>query len=161
MRNPWKALALCWVLALPGPALAQPTAPPASEPAAAPADPTTPAPPATPAASTAPAAREPVYELRPDPAAEDHGAKLAPAASAEPVATPAPRGRERPKLVGKPSGFWTSPRPARGGAYRYRMLGIGLALAALTGLLMMRVLRRHGARVTDASKPFALKPPTA
>lgn len=60
-------------------------------------------------------------------------------ASAEP---PPPR----PQLTSKPSGFWTSTRPARGGAYRYRMLGIGVALAAITGLVTVRIIRRHGAR---------------
>lgn len=57
-----------------------------------------------------------------------------PAASAEP---PPPR----VKLTEKPSGFWTSTRPAKGGAYRYRMLGIGVALAAITGLITYRVIR--------------------
>lgn len=61
----------------------------------------------------------------------------------------------RPKLVGKPSGFWTSPRPARGGAYRYRMLGIGAVLLAVTGFVTLRVLRRHGVRVPDAERPWS------
>lgn len=77
------------------------------------------------------------------------------------VATPATDSLERdprtnrPKLVGKPSGFWTSPRPARGGAYRYRMLGIGAVLLAITGLVTLRVLRRHGVRVPDAERPWS------
>lgn len=89
----------------------------------------------------------PVYEV----SAED------PAATAGPAADSLERDPQtnRPKLVGKPSGFWTSPRPARGGAYRYRMLGIGIALLAVTGLLTLRVLRRHGARVPDAERPWS------
>jgi hypothetical protein len=51
-----------------------------------------------------------------------------------------------PQLTEKPSGFWTSTRPAKGGSYRYRMLGIGVALAAITGLFTVRIIRRHGAR---------------
>ena len=42
----------------------------------------------------------------------------------------------------KPSGFWGSGRPAQGGAYRWRMLGIGVALLGGTGLLMIRLVRR-------------------
>jgi hypothetical protein len=60
------------------------------------------------------------------------------------------------QLTEKPSGFWTSTRPARGGAYRYRMLGIGVALAAATGLVTWRIVRRHGARTPAPTLP---KPP--
>lgn len=64
------------------------------------------------------------------------------------LATVAPAAAEppppRPQLTHKPSGFWTSSRPAKGGAYRYRMLGIGAALAAITGLITYRVIRGHG-----------------
>jgi hypothetical protein len=42
----------------------------------------------------------------------------------------------------RPSGFWTSNRPAVGGAYRYRLLGIGLAVLLATGLMMWRVIKR-------------------
>lgn len=52
----------------------------------------------------------------------------------------------RPQLTEKPSGFWTSTRPAKGGAYRYRMLGIGVVIAAATGYGMFRVIRKHGVR---------------
>jgi hypothetical protein len=57
----------------------------------------------------------------------------------------------RQPLTAKPSGFWTSNRPARGGAYRYRMLGIGVALALTTALFTVRVVRRHGVRTTTTT----------
>lgn len=73
---------------------------------------------------------------------------IAPAAA---LAEPPP---PRPQLTEKPSGFWTSTRPAKGGAYRYRMLGIGVAIAAATGFIMLRVIRKHGARAgATLSKP--------
>lgn len=120
----------------------------------------------TPALAEAPAP-SPVYEVVPEGTAVSAGAaspSAAPggtASTVDPTVDPAadPMTRDprtnRPKLVGKPSGFWTSPRPAQGGAYRYRMLGIGLALLALTGLVTLRVLRRHGLRVPDAERPWA------
>lgn len=43
-----------------------------------------------------------------------------------------------------PSGFWTSPHRSEHGAYRYRLMGIGLVLMAGTGFLMWRLVR--GAR---------------
>jgi hypothetical protein len=49
--------------------------------------------------------------------------------------------REREVLRERPSGFWTSNKPAQGGAYRWRLLGIGGAIAGTMGLVMLRVLR--------------------
>ncbi len=43
------------------------------------------------------------------------------------------------------SGFWTSSRPAEGGAYRYRMLGVGLGVLALTGGIAVHLIRKHRA----------------
>ena len=43
----------------------------------------------------------------------------------------------------RPSGFWTSTRPAKGGAYRYRLLGIGVVLLLLTLAGMIWLIRRH------------------
>jgi hypothetical protein len=60
---------------------------------------------------------------------------VAPPASAEPHKTPE-------ILTSKPSGFWTSNRPAVGGAYRWRLLGIGVAILAITGYGMLRLVRR-------------------
>ena len=45
-------------------------------------------------------------------------------------------------LYNRPSGFWTSNRPAVGGAYRYRLLGIGCAVALAMGWLTWRIVRR-------------------
>jgi len=52
------------------------------------------------------------------------------------------RGRKVEISQGRPSGFWGSTRPAVGGAYRWRLLGIGIVLAAATGYLMLRLVRR-------------------
>ncbi len=45
-------------------------------------------------------------------------------------------------LENRPSGFWTSNRPAVGGAYRYRLLGIGIIICGVTGFFVVRALRR-------------------
>ena len=49
-------------------------------------------------------------------------------------------------LSAKPSGFWTSNRPAVGGAYRYRLMGIGLIVLLITLTLTIFGLRRVGRR---------------
>lgn len=53
--------------------------------------------------------------------------------------------RQREILSERPSGFWTSNRPAVGGAYRWRLLGIGVVLAGATGFLILRTIRRANA----------------
>jgi hypothetical protein len=45
-------------------------------------------------------------------------------------------------LSDRPSGFWTSNRPAVNGAYRYRLLAIGVVVAFASGLLIRRVIRK-------------------
>jgi len=45
----------------------------------------------------------------------------------------------------KPSGFWTNPNPAKGGSYRWRLLAIGCALAGITGIGMLRLVRKANA----------------
>lgn len=45
----------------------------------------------------------------------------------------------------RPSGFWTSNRPAQGGAYRWRLLAVGVALLGITGFGMVRLIRRAAA----------------
>jgi hypothetical protein len=62
----------------------------------------------------------------------------APLASAEPPTT-------HEIIYTRPSGFWTSNRPAEGGAYRWRLLGIGVVLVALTGYGMRRLVKRANA----------------
>jgi len=61
-----------------------------------------------------------------------------PLASAEPPNT-------HEVLTERPSGFWTSNRPAVGGAYRWRLLGLGVLIAAVTGYGMLRLIRRASA----------------
>lgn len=55
--------------------------------------------------------------------------------------TPQPP-RPHEVLRERPSGFWTSNRPAEGGAYRWRLLGIGVGLLAVTGFVTLRLVRR-------------------
>ncbi|MCG8420733.1 MAG: hypothetical protein MJE77_22665 [Proteobacteria bacterium] len=43
----------------------------------------------------------------------------------------------------RPSGFWTSGQPARGGAYRYRLLGIGFVILLITLVVMVQIVRRY------------------
>ncbi|HUS28828.1 MAG TPA: hypothetical protein VMZ53_09965 [Kofleriaceae bacterium] len=40
------------------------------------------------------------------------------------------------------SGFWTSPYPAKHGAYRWRLLGVGVVILAIMGALMVWLIRR-------------------
>ncbi len=71
-------------------------------------------------------------------------------AAAEPPTTT----RKVEVLQHRPSGFWTSNRPATGGAYRWRLLGIGVVLASGAGLLMWRLTRRANAeRVARTKAP--------
>jgi hypothetical protein len=62
----------------------------------------------------------------------------APAARAEPPTT-------HEIIYTRPSGFWTSNRPAEGGAYRWRLLGLGVVIAAATGYGMRRLVKRANA----------------
>ena len=53
--------------------------------------------------------------------------------------------REREILKERPSGFWTSNRPAVGGAYRWRLLGLGVLIATGAGFVIVRTIRRANA----------------
>ncbi len=69
---------------------------------------------------------------------------------------PAPGSNQRAVEVrtGRPSGFWTSTRPARGGAYRWRILAVGLGVFAITVFFVARKLRRiTGARTAAPVLP--------
>lgn len=68
---------------------------------------------------------------------------LALAAAAPPARAEPPTTHEI--IYTRPSGFWTSNRPADGGAYRWRLLGIGAVIAAVTGYGMVRLIRRANA----------------
>jgi hypothetical protein len=46
------------------------------------------------------------------------------------------------KLLDRPSGFWTSTRPARGGAYRWRIMAAGILVLGVTVFFVLRLLRR-------------------
>ena len=56
-----------------------------------------------------------------------------------------------------PSGFWTSPYPAKNGADRYRLLGIGCALVLGMGLVTWRLVKR--ANTFRAERDAAAKKP--
>jgi len=68
---------------------------------------------------------------------------LALAVAASPASAEPPTTHEI--LINRPSGFWTSNRPAVGGAYRWRLLGIGVVIGALTGYGMLRLVKRANA----------------
>jgi hypothetical protein len=41
-----------------------------------------------------------------------------------------------------PSGFWTNPHPAKGGAYRWRMMAVGAVFLMGTAYLMWRLVKK-------------------
>lgn len=103
------------------------------QPAPAPA-PTAPAPVPAPAPTPTPSTvdgTEPALPLIPDPG---------------PVDPTAPRPgsvmRQPEHLSGRPSGFWTSNRPARGGAYRWKIMAAGGLVLAISLFFVIRMLRR-------------------
>lgn len=53
--------------------------------------------------------------------------------------------KEPERLTGRPSGFWTSTRPAKGGAYRWRIMAAGLFVLGITVFFVFRMLRRTAA----------------
>jgi len=61
------------------------------------------------------------------------------------LVTNSPLSQAQPSRGFRPSGFWTSPMPATHGSYRYRMLAIGVALAAVMGIIIMRAIKRANA----------------
>ncbi len=53
-----------------------------------------------------------------------------------------PEGMRRPEvLVGRPSGFWTSTRPAKGSRYRWRIMVAGGLVLAATGFFVARAIK--------------------
>jgi hypothetical protein len=63
------------------------------------------------------------------------------------IALAAPASAEPPHtheiIYTRPSGFWTSNRPAPAGqAYKWRLMEIGVAVGLITGLLMARAIKR-------------------
>ncbi len=53
-------------------------------------------------------------------------------------------------LDSRPSGFWTSNRPAKGGPYRWRIMAAGGVVLAITMFFVLRLLVRT-ARAADRS----------
>jgi hypothetical protein len=43
----------------------------------------------------------------------------------------------------RPSGFWTGTRPAKGGAYRWRLLAIGIGVICVSTFLTVRFIRKQ------------------
>lgn len=72
------------------------------------------------------------------------------------LATP-PRHGEHEIIYHRPSGFWTSNRPAPPGQqYKWRLLEIGCAVGLLTGLLLNRTIKKANAeRAARANLPDA------
>ena len=99
------------------------------------AQPVPPTPPPT--ATTAPAA--------PAPPAVDTSPLVPPTTGLAPE-PPRPGSvmRQPERLSHRPSGFWTSNRPATGGAYRWRIMAAGGLVLAIAVFFLLRLLRRAG-----------------
>jgi hypothetical protein len=128
------------VAAVPSHAWAQPAQPAQPEqPATSAGD----APQPAPSTSPEPDATGPVGEL------PDHAVPMPPPQTPVRIVD-----RYRPS---RGSGFWTSSRPAVGGSYRYRIMAVGVAVLALTAVIMLIVIRTQGQRaaVADAADDSA------
>lgn len=68
------------------------------------------------------------------------------ALAAAPVVVHAEPPKSHEVLTQRPSGFWTSNRPAVGGAYRWRLLGLGVVIAAITAYAVVRLIKRANAQ---------------
>lgn len=77
--------------------------------------------------------------------------------AAAPASAEPPRHGEHEIIYTRPSGFWTSNRPAPPGQeYKWRLLEIGCAVGLLTGLFMNRLIKRANAeRAARANLPDA------
>ena len=77
--------------------------------------------------------------------------------AAAPASATPPRHGEHEIIYTRPSGFWTSNRPAPPGQeYKWRLLEIGCAICLLTGLLLNRTIKRANAeRAARANLPDA------
>lgn len=67
------------------------------------------------------------------------------------LAAAQPASSEEEVPVGR-SSFWGANQPAQNGAYRYRLLGIGIGLASVTGFVMWRLVRRAAAQRAAANR---------
>jgi hypothetical protein len=93
-------------------------------------------------ATRAPGAPEPLAPAAPR--APDPFAPAVPPSTGQPLPAPEPGSvmRRPEQLSHKPSGFWTSNRPAKGGAYRWRIMGMGALVLAIAVFFVVRMLRR-------------------
>ncbi len=67
-----------------------------------------------------------------------------------------PHHGEHEIIYTRPSGFWTSNAPATNGAYKWRLVGVGCVVGALTGWLLFRTIKRANAeRDARAAMPEA------
>jgi len=77
-------------------------------------------------------------------------APVAPAFGQQAPMTDNPRAREQSDWKG-PSGYWTNPHPAKGGAYRWRMMAIGGGFLLVTGFLVLRLVKKTNAERAERS----------
>jgi hypothetical protein len=69
-----------------------------------------------------------------------------PAYAQQPLQAPLTENRDAKQDDWKgPSGFWTNPHPAKGGAYRWRMMAVGGVFLLVTGYLMLRLVKKANA----------------
>ena len=76
--------------------------------------------------------------------AVDPFAPAVPTSTGQPLPPPEPGSvMRRPEhLSHRPSGFWTSNRPAKGGAYRWEHMACGAVVLAIAVFFLVRMLRR-------------------
>ena len=77
------------------------------------------------------------------------------------AATPAFAGDEaEAQEVGGRSGFWSTPNVPGAGAYRWRLLYLGIGLAAVSGASMLVLIRRANAQRAARDAASAPRPTT-
>ena len=82
------------------------------------------------------------------------------AIAAVPAAAEPPHHGEHEIIYTRPSGFWTSNRPAPpGNEYKWRLLEIGVAVGLLTGLLLKRAIKRANAEREERNRRLAAGAP--
>ena len=66
-----------------------------------------------------------------------------------------PEGMRHPEVLsGRPSGFWTSTRPAQGGAYRWRIMGAGITVLGISVFFLTRAIRRATRAAAEDPRPW-------
>lgn len=65
-----------------------------------------------------------------------------------------PQKREHEILTERPSGFWTSNKKSEGGSYRWRLMGVGIAILAITaGGITLLIKKASAERDARAKSP--------